>query len=60
MVRSSIGIASNIYETNVETWRWKKILWTVKVGEVIDDDTCSNIVRMIYVLILLVIIIFAN
>ena len=41
---SSAVFASNIYETNVETWRWKKILWTVKVGEVIDDDTCSNIV----------------
>ena len=36
--------ASNIYGTNVETWKWKKILWTVNVGEVIDDVTCSNTV----------------
>ena len=36
--------ASNIYGTNIETWKWKMILLTVIVGEVIDDDTCSNTV----------------
>ena len=36
--------ASNIYGTNIEIWKWKEILWTVDVGEVIDDDTFSNTV----------------
>ena len=41
---SSAVFASNIYGTNIEFWKWKEILWTVDVGEVIDDDTCSNTV----------------
>ena len=41
---SSAVFASNIYGTNVEAWKWKKILWTIDVVEVIDDDTCSNTV----------------
>ena len=48
--------ASNIYGTNIEIWKWKEILWTVDVGEVSDDDTCSNTVMIIYVLLLLMII----
>ena len=36
------SIASNIYGTNIEIWKWKEILWIVKVDEVIDDDTSSN------------------
>src|SRR6266540_501585 len=47
---SSAVFASNIYGTNVETWKWKMILLTVIVGEVIDDDTCSNTVMiMLYI-----------
>src|SRR5438132_14428419 len=39
---SSAVFTSNIYGTNIEFWKWKEILWTVDVSEVIDDDTCSN------------------
>ena len=39
---SSATFASNIYETNVDIWKWKMILLTVNVGKVIDDDICFD------------------
>src|SRR5438132_4851269 len=53
---SSAVFASNIYETIVETWRWKKILWTVKVGRFLMMILVLILFRMFYIPILLIII----
>ena len=43
MVRSSTGIASNIYETNDETWLWKDDTIDVDVNtDEVIMDTSSN------------------
>ena len=41
---SSAVFASNIYETNNETWMWKDDTIDIDADEVKDDDTSSNVV----------------
>ena len=44
MVRSSTGIASNIYETNDETWLWKDDTIDVDVNtDEVIMDTSANV-----------------